>query len=929
MNNILLPMKVNTQNRMKKRIICILFIFILMGIFLCVFSPTAHAAGLMNETVDTANEYSKYPSENYQLDYYVDSSWDWLPWNWTDGIGKTVMYGLYAITNFLWTVSKLISSATGIVISEAYSFDLISNASNEIGRNMQEIAGISSSGISLDGFYAGFMLLIILIVGIYVTYTGMIKKETTKAFRAVINFLVIFIISAGFLAYAPDYVAKINEFSSDVSSASLTVGTKISMPNADVQGKDSVSLIRENIFAIQVRQPWLLLQFGDSDIDEIGEDRVNAILSASPSENKGKAREDAVKAEISDNDNMNLTVNQTMSRLGTALFLLLINMLISVFLFMLAGMMILSQILFIIYAMFLPISFLLSMIPTFEGLSKRAIVKLFNIIMLRAGAMLVITIAFSISTMCYRLTSGYPFFVVGILQIAVFAIIYLKQDDILSMLSLQSGETRHLGRHLARPGRTAGRAGRKLQRSAGKLAAGIGVGLGLGASRKATAEQKKSGGKTSAAAAKTAPKNAPFSRRAGAVVGNMIDTKNRVMDGAETLTEGVKNLPINASYALHRGKRKLKDGAKNFSASISDTRSGNITQRQEKQESRRQTIAQRRAEMGWTKAAHGTQQSSNTATSGASYGTSGAAAREAQFVSAMQTGKSVAASTVHTPIPPAPVPQNRSVAYSETHRNEAASSHQREEISSRSYTSVPPAPLPKERSVQHETAHRSQTMQSHKEEINSRNHTPTSPAPLPKERHVQHEASHKSEVVPRYETAHRSEAAKPPQENISGRNDMKTPPAPLPKERNMQQDTARNNASLPRHDAPQSQRKSMSGRNDVSVLPAPPQKERNVKSDTAQKHETVQRQVVEHYVSKEAQKLYQRKGAPLEHTVEIQTEKRSKRRLQWDQTEPAREISEMSRKQKSKIGGNEAKSSKLNQTKQTKNNKTEQRGGKA
>ena len=91
-----------------------------------------------------------------------------------------------------------------------------------------------------------------------------------------------------------------------------------------------------------------------------------------------------------------------MNRLGTVFFLFLFNIGISVFVFLLTGMMIFSQVLFIIYAMFLPVSFVLSMAPTFEGSSRRAVIKLFNTILARAGITLVITVAFSISTMLYR-----------------------------------------------------------------------------------------------------------------------------------------------------------------------------------------------------------------------------------------------------------------------------------------------------------------------------------------------------------------------------------------------------------------------------------------------------------------------------------------------------------------------------------------------
>ena len=45
-------------------------------VFLSITGTVAHAAGLVDNTVSDANTYSKYSLENYQLDFYVDSSWD-------------------------------------------------------------------------------------------------------------------------------------------------------------------------------------------------------------------------------------------------------------------------------------------------------------------------------------------------------------------------------------------------------------------------------------------------------------------------------------------------------------------------------------------------------------------------------------------------------------------------------------------------------------------------------------------------------------------------------------------------------------------------------------------------------------------------------------------------------------------------------------
>ncbi|NSD47136.1 YtxH domain-containing protein [Blautia wexlerae] len=476
-------------------------------VFLSITGTVAHAAGLVDSTVSDANAYSKYPLENYQLDFYVDSSWDWLPWNWLDGIGKSIQYGLYAITNFVWTVSLYISNATGYVVQEAYKLDFISDTASSIGKNIQTLAGVTSSGFSSEGFYVGFLLILILVMGIYIAYTGLIKRETTKAVHAVVNFLVVFILSASFIAYAPNYISKINDFSADISSSALSLGTKIVLPDSSSKGKDSVDLIRDSLFSIQVKQPWLFLQYGESDIDKLGSDRVESLLEASPDTDD---REDIVVEEIEDKDNANLSVTKTMSRLGTVVFLFIFNIGISIFVFLLTGMMIFSQVLFIIYAMFLPVSFILSMIPTYEGMAKKALTKLFNTIMLRAGITLIITTAFSISTMFYSISSGYPFFMVAFLQIVTFAGIYFKLGDLMAMFSLQSSDTQQVGRRIMRrPYMFLGRSARRLERKIGRTVA-AGAAGGVAGTAAATATKKTDNTK-SAGSGHSRPNNTPSS----------------------------------------------------------------------------------------------------------------------------------------------------------------------------------------------------------------------------------------------------------------------------------------------------------------------------------------------------------------------------------------------------------------------------------
>ena len=572
-----------------------LFVVALSLILLSLLGTVAHATGLVDDTINAENLYSKYPLSNYQLDFYVDNSWSWLPWNWLDGIGKSVQYGLYCITNFVWTISLYLSNATGYVVQEAYKLDFINDMADSIGKSIQTLAGVTQNGFSSTGFYVGFLLLIILVVGMYVAYTGLIKRETSKALHAVINFVVVFVLSASFIAYAPDYIKKINEFSSDISTASLDFGTKIMLPNSDSEGKDSVDLIRDSLFSIQVEQPWLLLQFGNSNAEEIGTDRVEALVSASPEDEDGKTREEVVKTEIEDNDNNNLTIPQVVNRLGMVFFLLFFNLGITIFVFLLTGMMLFSQILFIIFAMFLPISFLLSMIPSYESMAKQAIVRVFNTIMTRAGITLIVTVAFSISSMFYNISTDYPFFMVAFLQIVCFAGIYMKLGDLMSMFSLNSNDSQSMGRRIfRRPYLYLAHRARRMER---RLAGAVTVGGVAGAVAGSAVAGKRAERKNTASKENRGNTTSSMGQRAGSKVGAVLDTKNKVKDKANAVKENIKDMPTQTAYAVYSAKEKAKSSVSDFKRGMVQEQQSRQTGRLEKQEQHRQNIADKRMEL--------------------------------------------------------------------------------------------------------------------------------------------------------------------------------------------------------------------------------------------------------------------------------------------------------------------------------------------
>lgn len=655
-------MKTKRPRKLHKRILSAFLVCILLtGLLLSAANMEVSAAsGLVDETIDAGNLYSQYRWDNYQIDFYVDTSWDWLPWNWMDRIDNKISSVFYGISDGIWLISVLLSSGTGYIVQQTYSLDFIGDMADDIGKNIQILAGMNtgSKKFNADGFYTWLLLFIVLIVGGYMAYAGLIKRKTTEAVSAAVNMLVIFLLTAAFIAYAPQYIKNINDFSADLSNGVLELGAKLVMPGNDEMGVKATDKIRNNLFAIQVYKPWLLLQFGTTDETAIESeriaagvdgDRIKSILSVSPVTNFGEDRQTAVKTDIETYKNVNMTVTNVIGRFGKVLLVFFLNLIISIFVVIMCGLVIFTQLLFIIFALYLPLNFILSMLPTYNGLLKKAVEKLFNTILMRAGLTLLITIAFSLSAMIYSMSGDYPFLMVAFLQIVVFVGTYLKMDEILSMVALGDGSGNKRGRFLRSMGRYMvmrklfGRryysSGRRaaVSRNAG---AGSGTGGGTGGSAgdgsKDTAAPSGGNGSQKAPSHTNSSNNKPVREpartnenvngtenngssenerttvsygsktqsagaKAGKRVGMVMDSGKRLKDRMNLAKENVKNTPTEIKYQAGLHRKAMEQNVKDFKEGIAGERNRRETGRLQERNRIRADAGKKRREMYLTK----------------------------------------------------------------------------------------------------------------------------------------------------------------------------------------------------------------------------------------------------------------------------------------------------------------------------------------
>lgn len=651
-------MKTKRPRKLHKRILSAFLVYILLtGLFLSVANMEVSAAsGLVDETIDAGNLYSQYRWDNYQIDFYVDTSWDWLPWNWMDRIDNKISSVFYGISDGIWLISVLLSSGTGYIVQQTYSLDFIGDMADDIGKNIQILAGMNtgSKKFNADGFYTWLLLFIVLIVGGYMAYAGLIKRKTTEAVSAAVNMLVIFLLTAAFIAYAPQYIKNINDFSADLSNGVLELGAKLVMPGNDEMGVKATDKIRNNLFAIQVYKPWLLLQFGTTDETAIESeriaagvdgDRIKSILSVSPVTNFGEDRQTAVKTDIETYKNVNMTVTSVIGRFGTVLLVFFLNLIISIFVIIMCGLVIFTQLLFIIFALYLPLNFILSMLPTYNGLLKKAVLKLFNTILMRAGLTLLITIAFSLSAMIYSMSGDYPFLMVAFLQIVVFVGTYLKMDEILSMVALGDGGSNKRGRFLKSMGRymvmrklfgrrySSGGRRAAVSRNAG---AGNGTGGGTGGntgddskdttapsggndSQKAPSHTNNSNNKPVREPARTnenvngtenngssenerttvsyGSKTQSAGTKAGKRVGMVMDSGKRLKERFGMVKDNVKNTPTEIKYQAGLHRKAMEQNVKDFKEGIAGERNRRETGRLQEQNRIQADAGRKRREM--------------------------------------------------------------------------------------------------------------------------------------------------------------------------------------------------------------------------------------------------------------------------------------------------------------------------------------------
>ncbi|ALA55213.1 Membrane protein, putative (plasmid) [Shouchella clausii] len=390
-------------------------------------------------------DYNEYPQHHYYLDSYIDTSGDWMPWNWAEGAGKQIFIALAELTNSIWQLNVLLAHFTGFIVQEAFTLDFVSSVTNVIGKAIQGVAGFSN-GFHSDGLWPLLVTFMLCLVGTWAAYVGIVKRETSRAWGGLISSLIVFVFSLGFFANAGTILKELNDWSSNIQSNILNVSASIVNPGSSYDQDEGIASIRNQMFDLMVKKPYTILQYGSTEIEQ---ERVNELLSVDPLRD-GESREEIAKIEVEDRDNAMMGLGGVSQRAAFIPLLFIANTIIGVFSLIVSGSIILYQLVFLALALFAPVPLLMAVVPRWQQSAVVWFSKLVHAQLMKIAIALLLTILFGISSILYQATSNGDIGYLGmmLLQIVCFVGIWSKRKDLfgsvtqtVSNIQSSTGET--------------------------------------------------------------------------------------------------------------------------------------------------------------------------------------------------------------------------------------------------------------------------------------------------------------------------------------------------------------------------------------------------------------------------------------------------------------------------------------------------------
>lgn len=362
----------------------------------------------------------------------------------------SALAGFYYAVNLLFVEFpfNILKSSTNVIITIlnfAYDFNVVNDIIDAIASRIRSMAGVSLAGeFRSSGLFGGFLGLIAITVAIYTLYQFIVKKASISAFSSMLKSIIALTLALLFFSNYATFLKGANTLATEATALILTGQPNITLTDEGTLKSNTLqNEVNTNIWNVFVHKPYLLLQYGTMDEEEIGKQRIFNLLQLKPGTEE---RYELVEQEITENGNEMMTRGKISERLVILLIAMFANLLNAIPVFILTFALILFQFWFIVMALIAPFVFLWGAFPNQFGVITRYGLELITPLLLKIGVSVLALIIFSLTDVILSVADDnlFGFIVIALCQGVLFITLFLLRHRIMDIFSSGSREFAHI-----------------------------------------------------------------------------------------------------------------------------------------------------------------------------------------------------------------------------------------------------------------------------------------------------------------------------------------------------------------------------------------------------------------------------------------------------------------------------------------------------
>ncbi|MCH1672954.1 hypothetical protein MKL18_13540 [Enterococcus faecalis] len=416
----------------------ILKLFLLFMIVIGLIAPIAVAYAQPKIDEDTQVEKQKkvvggveLKKAEYPLSHYEGVSND----DWANPILGAVM----GISNSFFSFNKFLYDGFDYGVKLISSATILDDWVSDVGEVSKDIWEKQKSAL---------LILVILIVGCVVAFQGIVQQNILKGMQTAFLFVVVFMLGSLFMTHGSTIIKEVNGVSNTLQASIAGVGTQITNRQDGIDPENVTegvtTIIRNQLFESAVYRPYLIMNYGTTDVKKITKDnpdRIDELLSYKRNEDGAKAMKGyVVDEEIKkiDNEFVDKTGSGVYPKLGIALGSLILTIGIGLPILLIAFINMIIQILILGVFFILGISFFVSLFPPLRNSWIMPTTKMIGLIFTKALVSIFITFVLMLMKIIDGVippTSGGAYIVNSILLVALLWLMITKHREIVSMMT--------------------------------------------------------------------------------------------------------------------------------------------------------------------------------------------------------------------------------------------------------------------------------------------------------------------------------------------------------------------------------------------------------------------------------------------------------------------------------------------------------------